>query len=492
MTTSLRGRLLFSYVFVIATVLAITGLALLVVVSSPLGNTARILPNLRNLQTIARSSNAVINEQLSASSTRDDLAGILDQIAANESVRVVAFDMNSETIFYDSQNQWVGSDFSAFQVNALDNIASEVGPISGELTAPDNSRWLAASNTVGARNVSRVLLVYLRPQATFLQFFRENFLTPLCQAGCAAFLLSILLAWLIARSVSRPLQEMATAAENVASGNFEQHLALAGPDEVKRVAQSFNRMSTQVQDTQQSQRDFVANVSHDLKTPLTSIRGWSQAMLDGVVTEPEEQYRTASIINAEAERMQRLVNQLLDLARIESGQLKLANEPINIAELLRQVHHNLTIRAEAKSLYFDLELQDVPTVWGDHDRLMQVFTNLADNAIKHTPEGGRVQLHLRAEPAGYIVAAVRDSGTGIQSTELSRIFERFYQVDKARSRSRQTGRSAGLGLAIVRELVEAHGGQIAARSRIGAGSEFEVRLPFGSQDATMLSNRRPE
>ncbi|MCB0030877.1 MAG: PAS domain-containing sensor histidine kinase, partial [Anaerolineales bacterium] len=240
---------------------------------------------------------------------------------------------------------------------------------------------------------------------------------------------------------------------------------------------SFNRMSSQVQTTQQSQRDFVANVSHDLKTPLTAIRGWSQAMLDGMVSEPAEQQRAATIINTEAERMQRLVNQLLDLARIESGQLQLANEPIDLAELLGQVHHNLLMRAEEKALYFDLDMEPVPTIWGDHDRLMQVFTNLADNAIKHTPAGGRVQLQLRATPDGDLLAAVRDNGSGIESTELSRIFERFYQVDKARSRPQGAGRSAGLGLAIVRELVEAHGGTITARSRPGAGSEFEVRLP---------------
>ncbi|MCA9984665.1 MAG: HAMP domain-containing protein [Anaerolineales bacterium] len=477
MVKSLRGRLLSSYVFVIATVLVITGLALILVVGSPLGNTARLLPTLQNLQTISRASARLLTDQVGAATSREDLATMLDGIAQTEDVRILAFDTNTQTVIYDSQDQWLATSLESFQVNEIQDLNVVNSPLTGAVVAPDNTRWLATSHNLAAREIRRVIVVYMRAQPTFLQFFRVNFLTPLCQAGCAAFLLSILLAWLITRSVSRPLQNMATAAENIASGQFEQHLALDGPEEVKRVARSFNRMSSQVQSTQQSQRDFVANVSHDLKTPLTAIRGWSQAMLDGMVSEPAEQQRAATIINTEAERMQRLVNQLLDLARIESGQLQLANEPIDLAELLGQVHHNLLMRAEEKALYFDLDMEPVPTIWGDHDRLMQVFTNLADNAIKHTPAGGRVQLQLRATPDGDLLAAVRDNGSGIESTELSRIFERFYQVDKARSRPQGAGRSAGLGLAIVRELVEAHGGTITARSRPGAGSEFEVRLP---------------
>ncbi|MCB0008736.1 MAG: HAMP domain-containing protein [Anaerolineales bacterium] len=477
MVKSLRGRLLSSYVFVIATVLVITGLALILVVGSPLGNTARLLPTLQNLQTISRASARLLTDQVGAATSREDLATMLDGIAQTEDVRILAFDTNTQTVIYDSQDQWLATSLESFQVNEIQDLNVVNSPFTGAVVAPDNTRWLATSHNLAAREIRRVIVVYMRAQPTFLQFFRVNFLTPLCQAGCAAFLLSILLAWLITRSVSRPLQNMATAAENIASGQFEQHLALDGPEEVKRVARSFNRMSSQVQTTQQSQRDFVANVSHDLKTPLTAIRGWSQAMLDGMVSEPAEQQRAATIINTEAERMQRLVNQLLDLARIESGQLQLANEPIDLAELLGQVHHNLLMRAEEKALYFDLDMEPVPTIWGDHDRLMQVFTNLADNAIKHTPAGGRVQLQLRATPGGDLLAAVRDNGSGIESTELSRIFERFYQVDKARSRPQGAGRSAGLGLAIVRELVEAHGGTITARSRPGAGSEFEVRLP---------------
>jgi signal transduction histidine kinase len=318
-----------------------------------------------------------------------------------------------------------------------------------------------------------------RPEPTIVAFFRQNYLRPLCQAGLIAFLLSVMLAVLIARSVAQPLGQIAEASEAIAQGDYEQQLPLSGPDEVQRVAGSFNTMALQVAESRQAQRDLVANISHDLRTPLTSVRGWSQALLDGTAASDEQQRQAATVIHAEAERMERMVEQLLDLARLESGQLQLAMELLDLGQLLTSVKDAFTLRAQDKQIDLVLALQPVPAVLGDRDRLTQVFANLLDNALGHTPAGGQVRISLYLLSNGQVEVTVQNDGRGIPQEELSRIFERFYQVDKSRSGAAER-RGSGLGLAIVRELVEAHGGQITARSAPGQDTVFAIRLPPAS------------
>jgi signal transduction histidine kinase len=256
------------------------------------------------------------------------------------------------------------------------------------------------------------------------------------------------------------------------------------------VARSFNSMATQVKTSNQAQRDFVSNVSHDLKTPLTAIRGWSQSLLDGTAVTETEQQQAAGIIYNEAERMQRMVNQLLDLAKIESGQLTLEQAPVDLHQLLTEVQNNLMLRAQDQKIHLTHDLQSVPPISGDYDRLMQTFTNLLDNALTHTPAGGRVHVALKMHGEKAVEVTVQDTGSGIAQEDISRIFERFYQVEK--SRTRENGRrGSGLGLAIVRELVEAHHGSIRAHSQVGEGTVFVVRLPVSNQPEETTVIRRP-
>ncbi|MBL1129873.1 MAG: HAMP domain-containing protein, partial [Chloroflexi bacterium] len=281
----------------------------------------------------------------------------------------------------------------------------------------------------------------------------------------------------IARSVVRPLQKLAGAAEAIAAGDYAQQLPLQGPEEVQRVAASFNTMSTEVTKTRNAQRDFVANVSHDLKTPITSIRGWSQALLDGTAVTTGDQQQAAGVIYTESERMERMVNGLLDLARIESGQLILQHAPVDLQALLQYLYQSFLPRAQEHQVMLTLAAPMPLTIWGDHDRLVQVMSNLLDNALAHTPPGGQVQLGLARHGEDVVDMWVQDSGQGIPPEELSRVFERFYQVEK--SRMRGDGRDgSGLGLAIVQELVQLHHGRVLARSEVGKGSQFIVRLPL--------------
>jgi signal transduction histidine kinase len=239
------------------------------------------------------------------------------------------------------------------------------------------------------------------------------------------------------------------------------------------LAASFNQMADRVQQSQQAQRDFVANVSHDLKTPLTSIQGYSQALLDGTAASPAIQQRAALIISQEAQRLSHLVEEVIDLARLESGGLYLHLEQIDANELGAELVDSLRPRFDAAGV--TLTWTPAPTsiqIVADGARLRRALTNLLDNALEHTPRTGAVT--LRAELTGARVNfTVADTGAGVPPDDLERIWERFYRVDRAR-----TGRSgSGLGLAIVKEIVEAHGGEVGVESTMGQGSRFWFTLP---------------
>ncbi|MBC7233910.1 MAG: HAMP domain-containing protein [Chloroflexi bacterium] len=323
-------------------------------------------------------------------------------------------------------------------------------------------------------------------------------------ASMLAAVISLILAVLIARSISQPLQRLMAATEEIARGNYDLSLDITSPSEMRRLAASFNSMARQVQASRQAQRDFVANVSHELKTPLTSIQGYSQAILDGTARGEEAVQRAAAIIHDEAGRMRRLVEGLLDLARIESGQVVMAQEPVDLRQVLGDCVDKLTLQAQEKGLTLSLHVSTLPLLIGDRDRLSQAVTNLLDNALKYTPSGGRITVEavevretegLRAiEPAlasavplPAVVVTVSDTGPGIPPDELHRIFERFYQVDKSRARGKG---GVGLGLAIVQEIVAAHGGRITAQSVVGVGSKFIMALPIKGKEGREKQSKK--
>ena len=483
---SLRNRLLFSYLVVIAVILVIVAVALLAV---SVTESARTLPTLRQLSTISLSTRRELNRLVEQNAQLLAMGRALSEAADTYEVRILVADSGNGRILYDTDGRpegWGRVDLAQIiqprgDFATGDFAAGDANLPAGRYRAPDGSRWLIVTQTIPLPAIDdqaagRGLLIFARPEPRVLQVFRETFLRPLFQAGVVAVLLSLLLAVVISRSVARPLQKVAAAAESIAEGDYDQQIPVQGPDEVRRVAGSFNTMAAQVAATQQAQRDFVANVSHDLKTPLTSVTGWSQALLDGTAGKTEQQEQAVRIIHDEAGRMTRMVEQLLDLAKIESGELQLSHEPVDMGQLVEEVHRNLALRAEAKGVELTVEVAPVAAVSGDRDRLVQILTNLVDNALNHTPPNGRVYLALKPYGHKAVELVVQDTGPGIPPEELSRIFERFYRVDRSRRRTSER-QGVGLGLAIVKELVEAHNGRITAESEVEEGSRFVVRLP---------------
>ncbi len=473
MLRTLRGRLVWSYVIVILAALVIIAVALFGFAGV---SDARLLPALERLSAISRTNQRELLQLWGAGAGGAELQGLLHGTAEQANVRILVVDTGAEEIVFDTAaaDNWVGDRLTGVtrpQSLVLTNVG--LSSIFGTFIHTNGSRWLVFAEPHPA--LGRGLIFYAQPEPTAGEFFREYFLRPLLYAGSLALLLAVIMAAIIAGSVVRPLRTMAAAAEAIARGDYDQRVPQAGPDEVQRVAGSFNSMAAQVKATQQAQRDFVANVSHDLKTPLTAITGWSQALLDGAAGTPEEQRRAAETINDEANRMARLVDGLLDLARLESGQMQMNTQPVDLGEVMADVYRSQLPQARAKSIDLALERAAVPPVEGDPDRLIQVFTNLAGNALAYTPPGGKVRLVARAAD-GYVEGIVTDTGPGIPEEELPRVFERFYRLEKSRTRGSE-GRSSGLGLAIVNELVAAHGGRVSVSSRVGFGSAFIVRLP---------------
>jgi signal transduction histidine kinase len=243
---------------------------------------------------------------------------------------------------------------------------------------------------------------------------------------------------------------------------------------VGQLARAFNHMASEVKRVREMQRQFVANVSHDLRSPLTSIIGFSQALTDDATITPQQR-RAAEIINHEAERLYRLTRDLLDLSRLEAGRLPLSRRPLDLNDVLRDVATRYHAQPDGRGTRFVEELCGDPLpVLGDPDRLAQVVGNLLDNALKFCTPGGEVRLRS-ARQGGIGVVEVYNSGAGIPPGELPRVFDRFYRGDH--SRAQQTGGS-GIGLAIVRELVHAHGGEVTPSSEVGVGTTMTVRLPL--------------
>ena len=473
MLRTLRGRLLVSFVVVILVGLLIVAISLFGFASV---SDARLLPSLERLSAISRTNQRELLQLWGAGAGSEELQGLLYSTSEQADVRILVVDMSAEDIIFDTAtgDDWVGDRLTNVdrpQSLVLANVGR--GSIFGTFVHDNGSRWLVFAEPDPALGLA--LIFYAQPEPTAGEFFNEYFLRPLIYAGSLAVLLAVLLAVVIARSVARPLGTMAGAAEAIARGDYDQRVPQEGPDEVQRVAGSFNSMAAQVKATQQAQRDFVANVSHDLKTPLTAISGWSQALLDGAADAPEERQRAAETIYAEADRMSRLVNELLDLARLESGQLQMNMRSVDLGDILADVYRSQLPRARAKSIDMEVDAVREALVAGDPDRLAQIFTNLVDNALAYTPPGGAVRLATRTN-GNWVEGSVTDTGPGIPDEELPRVFERFYRLEKSRARE-ERGRGSGLGLAIVHELVTAHGGVISVSSQVGRGTAFIVRLP---------------
>lgn len=303
----------------------------------------------------------------------------------------------------------------------------------------------------------------------------RDVIPQLALAGGIALLASAAAAVLVSRSVTRRLERLTQAAQEMSHGNYEQQLDPGGDDEIGRLGRAFNVMARQVSHSDQMMRDLLADVSHELKTPLTSIQGFSQAIEEGAVSSPKDYLEAGRIINEEAQRMRRLVDDLIELSRLESGQAIVQREPVDLGSLLQTCASRFEWQLKESGAEIDLDLDPLSPLTGDERRLEQAFSNLIDNAVRHVPSGGKISVRAEAQN-GAARVTVHNTGSFIPKEDLRRVFERFYQMGG--HRSRVSGGAAGLGLTIANEVVQAHNGTIEASSDREQGTSFVVTLPL--------------
>jgi signal transduction histidine kinase len=320
-----------------------------------------------------------------------------------------------------------------------------------------------------ARRVRGSVLLVTRPDVVTGGDF-SRYLSALLIASGAAALLAAVVAALLARRLTAPLRRLGAAAGELAAGGRPEPVPPEGTEELDELAAAFNGMSDQLALARDAERAVLLSVSHDLRTPLTSIRGYAEGIEDGTV-EPRE---AAAVVRREAGRLQRLVGDLLALARLRQGVLEVRREPVDLAAVAREAVEGMRPRAGEAGVEMRIE-GGAAAVVADHGRTLQVVSNLLDNAIRVSPAGAEVTL---AVAPGTIT--VRDRGPGIPETEIPRAFERFHLRSRAGNGSNE---GAGLGLAIVRELTEAMGGAVGVENLPDGGAQFKIRLPLVSETA---------
>ena len=453
MFTSLRSRLWLSYAFVIIIALSIVAIVMLVfLIRNPFAS-REIQQRLRTAQNlIAATPQKFIDNPNS-----------LEEITQTYNVRTLVFNSARQLVF-DSNSNLPPLPFP--RRNVLGRNVQTARDAHGEV-------WLY---TFKRLSVDRVLVVAApRPRVPVLNIFADQLFFPIVEGGLIAFLLSLIFAFALSRWVADPLQQLVLAARNYPSEEMKP-VSPRGPHEVQDLTRAFNSMVARVESSQKSQREFVANVSHELKTPLTSIQGFAQAILDDTADTPEARQQAAQIIYEEAGRMHRLALDLLDLARLEAGTADLKMASVDLSTLLHAIVEKFTRQAQKAGVDLQVNVPEhLPTLIGDGDRLAQVFTNLVDNALKFTPPNGHVTLSA-VNTGAEMEISITDTGIGVPREALPRLFDRFYQVDLSRARGERHG--AGLGLAIVQEIVQAHDGKISVRSEVGRGTTFVIHLPL--------------
>jgi signal transduction histidine kinase len=329
-------------------------------------------------------------------------------------------------------------------------------------------------------------IVYIRDNRETATTLSAQLFRMILEAVAFGLAAAVAISLLLSRTLLSPVQGMTEAAEAMAEGDFSRKIPVESEDEIGTLSRTFNTMASQLEATlfeltqaEQLRRDFVANVSHELRTPLTSVRTYAETIADTPDLPDETREEFLRVILNESDRMTKIVSDLLDLSRLDSGK-GLDFDVFSIEKSVRDVYDAIRPIVEKRGQSIDIELHwGMPDIRGDKARIEQVLMNIMTNAMKYTPEGGAILISCGVAGKNVWVK-IADTGVGIPEDDLPHVFDRFYRVDKARSR--ESG-GTGLGLSIAKEIIERHGGIITVTSEIGRGSAFTVSLPIAGTDA---------
>ena len=358
--------------------------------------------------------------------------------------------------------------------------------IMGDNALKGSSRtgYMDVAIPIVADNSEATYLVYIIDNKQAVQSLNAEVFSLIVQAVLIGFAISIAISLIISKTLLSPIKGMTTAAEAMAAGDFSRKISVESEDEIGILAMAFNDMATQIETMLEElkkaelvRREFVANVSHELRTPLTSIRTYAETISDTQEIPQETEEEFLRVIINESDRMTKIVQDLLELSRFDSGTSVLSVEKFSIEQSVRDVYAAIVLEAKKRNQELNLELEwKLPSIKGDRARIEQVLMNTMSNALKYTPDGGKIEV-FSGSSDGNVWVKIEDTGVGIPKEDLDRVFDRFYRVDKARSR--ESG-GTGLGLSIAKEIVSKHGGDIQIESMQGKGTSITISLPIDS------------
>lgn len=369
--------------------------------------------------------------------------------------------------------QHMGTMFSAFDFSALE--AGNTVVVQGYIEGFFNEQALLVGYPVLVEG-ELICAVFVMSSLPNLQSSAQNMLSITIISLMISGSLSFILVFILSRTITRPILEMNKAAKLIASGEFEKRLEVNSADEIGQLAKSLNNMADSLHQQEVSRRIFIENVSHDLRSPLTSIRGFIAAILDGTIPQ-ERQEHYLRIVHEETERLSKLTHEIIDLEKINTTRLVLNRTSFDINALIRKTVALFETTATSKTLAVSLIFADeASTVFADEEKIHRVLHNLIDNAVKFTPEGGSIEIltSKRHKKDKKITVSVKDSGLGIPSQLHQQVFRRFFKADTSRGQDRK---GSGLGLSIVSAFLYAHNETPSLKSEEGVGSIFSFELP---------------
>jgi two-component system sensor histidine kinase BaeS len=462
MPRSVAGRLYLSYLAVVVVGLVVAGLA----IGGLLFRYENDVTRIRLVELAAPFQAAIQTAVRNGTTPRDAITALAEQAqAADARVLIVSPGTNplpgnaQRRVLIDSGGTLVNTRFP----NADSSGVGQFSDVNGEVWIFVQQQLRTAALGAGGQG----WIVVARPRAVFADVIRA-LLPALVVAALSAAGFALVVAGLLARTITRPLRRLHQGVRAFAADQTAR-VPPGGPTEVHELGRAFNDMAGEIERARASEQAFLADISHELRTPLTSIHGFAQAIGEGEVA-GDGVRRAAEVIQRESRRLVRMVEGLLQVAKLEAGVQHLAREPVRAAELLESAVAALEVQAREAGVSFALRAEGLPVV-GDADRLAQLFLNVLDNAVKHSPRGATVEVHGEQRGA-EVVVRVRDRGSGLPAGAEGRLFRRFWRGDDARVRS-----GAGLGLAIAQAIAQAHGGSIDARNVPSGGAEFAIRLP---------------
>ena len=339
-----------------------------------------------------------------------------------------------------------------------------------EFTMPGtNHRYYAVANPIvtGQTGSDAIGAIVVATRKTDVSARVYDLIERLALAGILGLLVAALLAGYLSRRIVRPVLQLSDAADAVARGDYDVKVPQRAPGELGHLSERFGEMASRLAEVEEMERNFLMSVSHELRTPLTAIRGHVSAIREGVVDDPTERAASLETVEVEAQRLDRLVGDILDLAKLDTNRFTVMTEEVDMGQLVDQAYERFREEARRRSIDYRQDVRARPVITSDGDRVLQVVANLLSNAFHATPDGGRISLEL-AQRNGTVQVAVEDNGPGIPPEMRERLFRPFVS---------QTGGGTGLGLAIAKELSAMLGGSLDLESEVGRGSRFELSLP---------------